>query len=153
MQQSNQTSRPACGALNPGVGRVRRILLAFAGVVCVALAAIGVVLPGMPTTIFLILATACFMRSCPWMQRVLVENRLFGPFLKYLEPGTPMPLRAKVASMILMWVAIAVSIGLLATRDLPIVWIGASIVLAGLIGTISIARVGNTTPAAFPASA
>ncbi|MFI4854283.1 MAG: YbaN family protein [Phycisphaerales bacterium JB065] len=126
------------------VTRMRRVLLACLGVLCVGLAAVGVVVPGMPTTVFLIVATACFMRSCPWLQRVLVQNRFFGPFLKYLEPGTVMPVRAKVISIAVMWVAISISVALLSTRHLPILWVGGTIVLAGLIGTVSIIRMGGS---------
>lgn len=128
------------------VTRMRRILLASLGVLCVGLAAVGVVLPGMPTTIFLILATACFMRSCPWLQTKLIENRLFGPFLKYLEPGAVMPLRAKVISITVMWIAIGTSIAMLSTGDLPLFWVGGTIATAGLIGTACIVRMGRRTP-------
>lgn len=122
--------------------RMRRILLACLGVLCVGLAAVGVVVPGLPTTIFLILATVCFMRSCPWLQRTLVETRLFGPFLKYLEPGAEMPIRAKVISLVAMWVAISTSLVLLSTADAPIVWVAPTMVIAGAIGTVSIVRIG-----------
>ena len=131
--------------------RMRRILLACLGVLCVGLAAIGVVLPGVPTTIFLILATACFMRSCPWLQRTLIENRFFGPFLKYLEPGAAMPVRAKVISICVMWAAISVSIVLLSSHDLSLAWAAGTIVLAGLVGTVCIVRMGR--PPARPLSA
>lgn len=126
--------------------RMRRILLACLGVLCVGLAAVGVVLPGMPTTIFLILATACFMRSCPWLQSKLIENRFFGPFLKYLEPGAVMPARAKVISIGVMWLAILSSIVMLSTSDLPLIWVGGTIALAGLVGTVCIVRMGRPCP-------
>lgn len=147
MQTELTTNQPPQLMATRAMVRMRRILLACVGVLCVGLAAIGVVLPGMPTTIFLILATACFMRSCPWLQRVLIENRLFGPFLKYLQPGATMPVRAKVISIAVMWMAIATSIAMLSTRDLPLLWVAGGIALAGLIGTVSIVRVGHATPA------
>jgi uncharacterized protein len=126
------------------VTRMRRILLASLGVLCVGLGAIGVVLPGMPTTIFLILATACFMRSCPWLQTKLIENRFFGPFLKYLEPGATMPVRAKVITIFIMWAAITTSMLLLSGRELPFAWIAATLAIAGLAGTVMIMRHGTS---------
>lgn len=128
------------------VTRMRRILLASLGVLCVALAAIGVVLPGMPTTIFLILATACFMRSCPWLQSKLIENRFFGPFLKYLAPDAVMPVRAKVITIFIMWGAITTSLAVLSSRDLPFAWVGSVLIASGVIGSVMIARYGAKAP-------
>jgi hypothetical protein len=56
-------------------------LLAAAGLLCVGLGALGAVLPGLPTTIFLILASYCFTRSCPWLEERLLRTRLFAPYM------------------------------------------------------------------------
>ncbi|MFU8829829.1 MAG: YbaN family protein [Phycisphaerales bacterium] len=128
------------------VTRMRRILLASVGVLCVGLAAIGVVVPGVPTTIFLIIATACFMRSCPWLQSKLIENRFFGPFLKYLDPDAVMPKKAKVITICIMWTAITSSLIILAGQDLPFNWILAVLIVSGLAGTVMIARFGASVP-------
>ncbi len=134
---------------------MRRILLASLGVLCVGLAAVGVVVPGVPTTIFLIIATACFMRSCPWLQRVLIENKFFGPFLKYLDPGATMPVKAKVITICVMWLAISSSMYILSGRDLPFAWIASTLAIAGLAGTVMIIRFGAsaTKPATVCAEA
>jgi len=131
------------------VVRMRRILLASLGVLCVGLAAVGVVVPGVPTTIFLIIATACFMRSCPWLQSKLIENRFFGPFLKYLDPDAVMPVKAKVITIFIMWAAITTSLLILSGRDLPFAWIAPILIVSGIAGTIMIARFGAS--AAKPA--
>jgi hypothetical protein len=60
----------------------RRAAYFVAGWVFVALAALGVVLPVLPTTPFLLLASTCFLRSSPRAQRWLAESRLFGPILR-----------------------------------------------------------------------
>lgn len=132
---------PIDRAPEPQQVRAFRYGLAAAGVGCVGFAAVGVVVPGMPTTIFLIMATWCFARSCPWLTDRLIRNRFFGPFLKYLEPGVTMPRRAKAVAMLLMWTAIAVSCGLLVARGVSL-WIPAIIVAAGVVGSICIARQG-----------
>jgi len=111
--------------------RPMRWLLAGAGVGCVALGAVGVVVPGLPTTVFLIVATWCFARSCPWLERKLVRNRLFKPFLWALDSGAPMPRRAQVLCTIVMWTAIALSCGLILGRAAgPL---AGPVILAGLI--------------------
>ena len=59
---------------------IRWLLLAFA-VLCVVLGVIGIVVPGMPTTIFIILAAGAAARSSPRFHAWLMANRIFGPML------------------------------------------------------------------------
>ena len=114
-----------------------RWALAAFGLFCVAAGAIGVVVPGLPTTIFLILASWAFAKSCPWLESRLIRNRFFRPFLVYLEPGVRMPPRAKAIALAMMWTAIAISSAILLTREWLIV---PPVLLAGLVGTWFIAR-------------
>ena len=86
-----------------------RHLLTAAGVVCVALALIGIVLPLLPTTPFLLLAAACFARSSPRLDDWLHHNRLFGPYLRAYRDGHGTPLRVKVSIISLLWISITLS--------------------------------------------
>ena len=121
--------------------RVARYGLAGAGVGCVGMGALGAVVPGLPTTVFLIIAAWCFARSCPWLTEKLIHNRFFGPSVKYLEPGAVMPRRAKVIALAMMWTAIAASCWLIIARESP-AYVPAVVVLSGIAGTWFIARHG-----------
>lgn len=126
----------------PSPARVKRYAFAGAGVGCVGLAGVGVVVPGMPTTVFLIAASWCFARSCPWLTDKLIHNRFFRPFAQYLVPGTVMPVRAKVISLAMMWAAVAASTVLIASRGAP--WfVPVSVVAMGLVATWFIVRQGH----------
>ncbi|HDY84192.1 MAG TPA: DUF454 domain-containing protein, partial [Methylophaga sp.] len=61
---------------------MKHILLLLMGWLCISLAIIGAILPLMPTTIFLILALACFAESSPRFHQMLLENKWFGPPLQ-----------------------------------------------------------------------
>ena len=100
---------------------------------------IGIFLPGIPTTIFLILASACFAKSCPPMERWLREQAIFRPYVRYLDPDAVMPRRARVISIGMMWTAIVVSGVLFWKRDM-LALAGPLLVLAGVIGTVAICR-------------
>jgi uncharacterized membrane protein YbaN (DUF454 family) len=123
----------------------RRLLLAAAGIVCVALGAIGVFLPGLPTTVFLIAATYLFTRSCPWLEERLIRNRLFAPFLGYLDGTCPMPLRAKVITMLVMWSSVLGSVYMLGTGLGAATWVLFMPPAAAVIGTYFIARMGSSS--------
>lgn len=131
-------------AVRPIPVRAVRWSLAGVGVCCVALGAVGAVLPGLPTTIFLIMATWCFTRSCPWLSDKLVHNRFFSPFTKYLVPGAVMPPRAKAIAMSAMWLAIAGSSVLLFWREAPL-WVIAAVAASGVVGSWCIVRQGAKT--------
>lgn len=65
----------------PGQSRARRWLYVGLGCVFVALGAIGVVLPGIPTTPFLLLASFFLVRSSPRLHRKMLASKTFGPVL------------------------------------------------------------------------
>lgn len=129
-----------------------RLLLAAAGVVCVGLAALGVVVPGLPTTIFLILATYLFTRSCPWLEERLIRNRLFAPFLGYLDGSTPMPMKAKVVTMCIMWSFVTLSVVLLSRGLGAQNWVIFAPPAAAVVGTWFILRMGPSSHLQSPRS-
>jgi len=131
------------GAPRPVASRGQRWLLASVGIVCVGLGAVGVVVPGLPTTVFLIAASWCFARSCPWLEERLIRVPLFRPFLGYLEPGRTMPRRAVVTTLAIMWFAILASAGVLALGDPGRVGSAAVVLGLGLVGTPFVVRLGN----------
>lgn len=87
---------------------VRYALLAL-GWLSVALGVIGIFLPVMPTTPFLLLAAACFMRSSRRFYLWLVLHPKLGPWIRDYLAGEGIPLKAKVYSLVLMWSSIALS--------------------------------------------
>jgi len=77
-------------------------LLNIIGGVAVLLALLGVVLPLLPTTPFLLLASACFMRGSPRLQQRLLASRL-GPYLHAYHEGRGIPLQAKLLALAMLW--------------------------------------------------
>lgn len=83
---------------------VRKYLLYFSGLLFLGLGIAGYILPGLPGTIFLIISASCFVRSNDRMYRWVTEHRVFGKLIKnYMETGS-MPVRAKVISILFIWV-------------------------------------------------
>ena len=90
--------------------RVSRAVYTVVGALCVALGAVGAVLPGLPTTPFLLLALACFAKGSRRAHAWLLRNRFFGPVLRTWENERAVTLWTKVTSSVLMVAAIASSI-------------------------------------------
>lgn len=86
-----------------------KILLNIAGVIALLLAILGLFLPLLPTTPFLLLASACFARGSDRLHRWLLQHRVFGVYLRNVEAGNGIPLKAKIVALALMWTSLAVS--------------------------------------------
>jgi uncharacterized protein len=87
-----------------------KILLIVIGCISVVLAILGVFLPLLPTTPFLLLASACFLRSSDRMHRWLRHHPIFGEYLRNFEDKRALPLRAKILSLVLLWPSMTYSI-------------------------------------------
>ena len=118
----------------------RRAALAALGVVCVGIAAVGVIVPGLPTAIWLIAASYLFMRSHPRLEAQLIRNRFFGPYLRYVDNPRSMPRRAKFVACGLMWTSVLVSVTMLHLRGTAGPWFAGSLIAAAALGTWVIAR-------------
>lgn len=90
-----------------------RLLWLLAGFLFVAIGAVGVVLPLLPTTPFLLLAAYCFTRSSPRMNRWLHSHKTFGPLINNWNRYGSIDRRSKRIAMavILLTPAITVIIG------------------------------------------
>jgi uncharacterized membrane protein YbaN (DUF454 family) len=111
---------------------LRYVLLAI-GWLSVALGVVGIFLPVLPTTPFLLLAAACFMRSSKRFYLWLVNHRQLGPWIvDYLE-GQGIPLKGKVYAISLMWLSIGLSCYLV-----PLFWARAFMLTSAILVSLYI---------------
>ncbi len=89
--------------------RLLRGLLLVAGTVCLVLGAVGIFLPILPTTPFLLLSAACYLRSSERMHKWLLGNRWFGEYIKNYQAGRGIPLTSKLVALTMLWGAILYS--------------------------------------------
>ena len=84
------------------VKALRRPVLLGTGWLCVALGLVGVVLPLLPTTPFLLVAVWAFSRSSPEMAEKIRSHRLAGPYVRDWEDAGVIPTGAKVLAVVMM---------------------------------------------------
>ena len=130
----------------------RRVALAAVGVLAVSVGAVGVFVPGLPTTIFLIIASYCFARSCPWLEERLVRVPLFAPYLTFIDEGRPMSARARAVSITAMWTSVLLSLIWLRASGRLSVLLAGVIVGVAVMGTVVVVRFRRAPRAAGIAS-
>lgn len=89
-----------------------RLLLLLSGWIAVVLATLGVVLPLLPTTPFLLLAAWCFSRSSPRFHHWLLYRSWFGGYIRHWQEHKGLPRKAKRRAVIVILVTFAVSLWL-----------------------------------------
>ncbi len=87
----------------------KRILIAL-GTFFAILGFIGVFLPILPTTPFLLLAAACYVRSSKRLYHRLINHKLLGIYIKNYVEDKKLPLKAKLTTITMLWVSILISI-------------------------------------------
>ena len=88
----------------------RKKLLIFAGTVFTVIGIVGIFVPILPTTPWLLLAAACYLRGSEKFYHWLLNNRLFGFYIRNYIEGKGMPLMMKLFTLILLWLTIGISI-------------------------------------------
>lgn len=92
----------------------QRRLLWLAGVLSLVLAGIGAILPGLPTTPFVLLAAGCFLRASPRAHARLLRSHTFGPLIREWELHRAIPRRIKRFALATMLITGAGSLWFLA---------------------------------------
>lgn len=92
-------------------------LLFAGGMAFTGLAVLGIFLPLLPTTPFLLLAAACFVRSSSRLYKWLILHPWFGAYIQNYREHHAIPLRAKIFTLSLLWVTILAS-SILVAREL-----------------------------------
>ena len=110
-------SETASGRMNGN--KVIRILWLVLGLVCVGLGTIGIVLPILPTTPFLLAAAACFCKSSTRLYNWLINNKWFGEYIRNYKEGKGIPMKTKIIALIVLWATIGVSNIFILSQLLP----------------------------------
>ena len=109
-----------------------RLLILAVGWLSVALGVVGIFLPLLPTTPFLLLSAACFLRTSPRFYHWLVNHPRLGKYVIYYLDGKGLPLKAKIFTLLLMWTTLLSTAFLLVPRTslqilLPLIGCGVSL--------------------------
>ena len=107
-----------------------RFLWLVLGFVSVGVGGVGVVVPGLPTTVFMVIGASCFARSSPRFEKWILDLPAIGPMVADYRRGLGMPRRAKVMAISMIVVASGLSAGLLINQ--PVVRL--VVAAAGLVG-------------------
>ena len=118
-----------------------RPLLVVAGSVSVALGIAGIFLPLLPTTPFLLLAAACYVRSSPRLYRWLMNHRWTGDYIRDYREKRGLPLRTKILLVLLLWATVGWS-----AYQLPRPWVRALLTIVAVVIPIVILRLPTRKP-------
>lgn len=99
--------------LEPVSNRLLSSLLIIAGTFFVVLGIIGIALPILPTTPFLIIAAACYAKGSKRFYNWFINNKLLGSYIKNYLENKGISIRAKIISISLLWATIIFSITLI----------------------------------------
>lgn len=117
-----------------------KYILIFLGILSLGLGILGIFIPGLPTTPFLLLAAILFVRSSSRLYEWLVNNRYLGKYIRNYRKQRGMSRRQKIYALALMWVMILLSVFVfLQSFTIKII-----VIVVGLIGTFVMGFVVRT---------
>ena len=116
---------------------LKKGIFIVAGTISLGLGAVGVFLPILPTTPFLLLSAACYYKGSERMHRWLLSNKLFGSYIRNYKEGKGISLTAKILTLFLLWITIFFS-AFYMIRNFPIQIVLFAIAIAVTIHVITL---------------
>lgn len=89
--------------------KIKRGLLIVAGTISLIIGTVGIVIPVLPTTPFLLIATACYLRGSEKLHNWILNNRVIGEFIKNYKEGKGILIKHKIFTITLLWLTIMIS--------------------------------------------
>jgi len=90
-------------------GNLKKGIFVVAGTISLGLGAVGVFLPILPTTPFLLLSAACYCKGSERMHRWLLSNKLLGSYIRNYKEGKGVSQMGKIFTLFLLWITICYS--------------------------------------------
>ncbi len=130
------TERSSPRGVSQGNRLLRWILLGV-GTLSLGVAGLGIVLPGLPVTPFVLLAAACYLRSSERLYRWLLSNQVFGPIITTWNEKRGLTVRTKLVTLVLVWLML----GSAALWLVESVWMQGGLIGLALIKTVVLWRI------------
>ena len=89
---------------------IKKGLLVTSGTLFLVLGVIGIFIPLLPTTPFILLAAACYIRGSKKFYDWLIKNRWLGEYIKNYQDGKGVPFKVKIITITVLWLTIITSI-------------------------------------------
>lgn len=109
-----------------------KIFLIILGSLSLIVGIMGIVIPGLPTTPFVLLAASLYLRSSDRLYAKLISNKFIGPYIQKYSIKNGMTLNSKLFSILIMWIMIIIS----AVFFLETVHLILIVLLMGMTGTL-----------------
>lgn len=120
---------------------IKEFLLITAGIIHLITGVVGIFIPMLPTTPFLLLAAYCFLRSSKHLYSWLMNHKVFGRYIRdYLE-YKEIKRNAKISCLILLWVSITISVILIS-----LIYVRILLLLVGIAISIHIMTLKGIKP-------
>lgn len=123
---------------------ILRPFLLVVGTLCVVLGVVGIFLPILPTTPFLLLAAACYARSSDRFLHWLLNNRYFGDYIRNYRAGRGMPHSTKILTISALWLTLGMSAAFATTA----LWLRLLLAVVGIGVTAHLLRLKTLRPRA-----
>ena len=90
--------------------KIKKRLIFIGGFISLILGIIGIALPILPTTPFLLLASAAFAKTSERFDKWLLNNKILGAYIRNYREGKGLPVKIKIITISLLWITIIISI-------------------------------------------
>lgn len=124
MNESTPTPPPTESTPTVATHVALRPVYLVVGLLCVGIGSINFFIPGMPSTVFYLIALWAFKRSSPRLEHWILWKSPVGPALRDWEHDRSITMRTKVVAILFIWLGIGASIAILVARHRP-VWVPA----------------------------
>jgi len=111
-----------------------KVLLITAGTFFIGVGIVGIFIPILPTTPFLLISAALYARSSKRFYNWLINNKIFGRYIKNYREGKGIPLKLKIFTIAFLWITIGCS----AIFAIDIFWVRVILVVIAIGVTIHI---------------
>jgi uncharacterized membrane protein YbaN (DUF454 family) len=110
-----------------------KIVLIILGTISLFFGILGIFIPGLPTTPFILLTAGLYVRSSEKLYKRLIANKYLGSFISDFRKNKGLTLKTKLYSILLMWTMISISAYFFIDKPIPRL----ALLTAGIIGTVA----------------